>query len=82
MLGELFKSYRHAGRRPPFYYYRDKDRQKVDVLVVQDGVIYPLEIKRSASPGREDVRAFATLARLGLPIGPGGVICLAEQLCR
>lgn len=79
VLGELLKSYWHAGRRPPFYYYRDKDRQEVDLLVVQDGVIHPLEIKRSASPGREDVRAFATLARLGLPIGPGGVICLAEQ---
>ena len=40
---------------------------------------YPLEIKKTASPGKDDVRHFATLARLGIPVGPGGVICLAEQ---
>jgi len=79
IVAELLKSYWHNGRRPPFYYYRDKDQREVDLLLLQDGIIYPLEIKKSASPSREDVRHFGALARLGLPIGPGGVICLAEQ---
>lgn len=79
IVAELLKSYWHNGRRPPFYYYRDKDQREVDLLLVQDGIIYPLEIKKSASPSREDVRHFAALERLGLPIGPGGLICLAEQ---
>lgn len=48
-------------------------------MLLQDGIIYPLEIKKTASPSREDVRQFGALERLGLPIGPGGVICLAEQ---
>jgi hypothetical protein len=30
-------------------------------------------------PCRDDVRQFAALERLGLPVGPGGVICLAQQ---
>ncbi len=79
IVAELLKSYWHNGRRPPFYYYRDKDQREIDLLLVQDGIIYPLEIKKTASPSREDVRGFGTLERLGLPIGPGGVICLAEQ---
>ena len=79
IVAELLKSYWHNGRRPPFYYYRDKDQREVDLLLLQDGIIYPLEIKKSASPSREDVRHFGALERLGLPIGPGGVICLAEQ---
>jgi predicted AAA+ superfamily ATPase len=79
IVAELLKSFWHAGRRPPAYYYRDKDQHEIDLLLVQDGIAYPLEIKKTASPSRADVRHFAALERLGLPIGPGGVICLAEQ---
>jgi len=57
-----------------------KDQREVDLLLLQDGIIYPLEIKKSASPSRDyGVRHFGALERLGLPVGPGGVICLAEQ---
>jgi predicted AAA+ superfamily ATPase len=76
---ELLKSYWHTGRRPPFYHYRDKDQREIDLLIMLDGILYPLEIKKTASPGREDVRNFGALERLRLPVGPGGVICLAEQ---
>jgi len=79
IVAELLKSYWHAGRRPPLYYYRDRDQKEVDLLLVQDGIVYPLEIKKTASPSREDVRQFGALERLGLPVGTGGVICLAEQ---
>ncbi len=79
IIAELLKSYWHNGRRPPFYFYRDKDHREIDLLLIQDGIAYPLEIKKTASPSREDVRHFAALERLGLPVGPGGVICLAEQ---
>lgn len=79
VVAELLKSYWHAGRRPPFYYYRDKDLREIDLLLVQDGVAYPLEIKKTASPGRDDIRHFGALERLGLSVGQGGLICLAEQ---
>ena len=36
-------------------------------------------VKKTAAPSRDDIRHFGALERLGLPIGPGGVICLAEQ---
>lgn len=79
IVTELLKSYWHNGRRAPFFYYRDKDQREIDLLLVQDGVAYPLEIKKTAAPGKDDVRHFQALERLGLPIGPGGVICLAQQ---
>jgi uncharacterized protein len=49
-------------------------------LIVRDGKVFPLEIKKTASPGKNDIRAFQALDRLNLSIGPGGVVCLAEQL--
>jgi predicted AAA+ superfamily ATPase len=76
---ELLKGYWHNGRRAPFYFYRDRDRKEIDLLIVQDGTVYPLEFKKTASPGKGDVRNFRGLEKLGLPIGPGGVICLAEK---
>lgn len=79
VFGELLKSYWHQGRRAPFYYYRDKDQKEVDVLVVQDGTVYPLEIKKSAMPRSDDVRHFRALERLNLPVGPGALLCLVSQ---
>ncbi len=76
---ELLKSYWHNGREAPFFYYRDKDKNEIDLLIVQDGVVHPLEIKKTASPSSTDVRHFSALDRIGLPVGSGGVICLAER---
>ena len=38
-----------------------------------------MEIKKSAAPGKDAVRHFKVLEALKEPIGPGGVVCLAEQ---
>jgi hypothetical protein len=79
VMVELLKGYWHNGRRAPFHYYRDKDRTEIDLLIFQNGTAYPLEIKKTASPGREDARHFRILEKRKIPVGPGGVICLAEQ---
>lgn len=79
ILVEILKSWWHRGKSAPFFFYRDKDQKEIDLLIVQDDVIHPLEFKKSATPGRDSVRHFGTLARLDRPIGPGGVICLAES---
>jgi predicted AAA+ superfamily ATPase len=79
IMAELLKSYWHNGRRAPFYYYRDKDNKEIDLLIVQDGTAYPLEFKKSASPGKDDIRHFQALNKLKIPVGPGGLICMTEQ---
>ena len=79
IVSELLKSYRHNGRMAPFYYYRDRDGKEIDLLILRDGTIYPLEIKKTASPNKNHVRHFRVLKKLNMPIGPGGVICLTEQ---
>jgi predicted AAA+ superfamily ATPase len=79
VIGEILKSWWHAGRRAPFYFYRDKDQKEIDLLIIQDGTIYPLEIKKTASPRKEAVRHFQVLEKLGMPVGLGGVVCLAGE---
>jgi predicted AAA+ superfamily ATPase len=79
ILAELLKSYWHNGQRAPFYFYRDKDKKEIDLLIVRDGKIYPVEFKKTASPGKKDLRNFGVLDRLGVPVEQGGLICLVEQ---
>lgn len=76
---ELLKSYWHNGLEAPFFYYRDKDRKEIDLVIARDGVLYPIECKKTASPGKGDVHHFSVLESLKMPVGPGGVICLVER---
>jgi hypothetical protein len=78
-VAEILKSFLHNGRKPPLYFYRDKDKLEIDLLIFQDGTLHPIEIKKTGSPSKRDIRHFAALSKLDLPIGPGGLICLAEQ---
>ncbi|MCU0577856.1 MAG: ATP-binding protein [Desulfobacterota bacterium] len=79
IISELLKGYWHNGRSAPFYYYRDRDGKEVDLLIVQDGTVYPVECKKTASPRMDDIRHFKTLNRLGMPVGPGGIICMVDR---
>lgn len=77
---ELLKSYWHQGQQAPFYYYRDRDQREIDLLIENDGVLYPVEIKKTASPSRNTLRGMAALERLGVDRGPGAVICMVSQM--
>jgi uncharacterized protein len=80
VFSELLKSWWHRMRTPEIYYYRDKDGREIDFLLVSDGTLYPLEVKRSASPDRGWTQVFSSLARFKQPLGHGGVVCLYPQL--
>lgn len=79
VIGEMLKSWWHNGKQAPLYYYRDKDQKEIDVLIVRDGRIHPVEIKKTAQPGKDSVRHFGVLGKLGLEIGKGAVVCLVPE---
>lgn len=79
VFAEVLKSWWHQGEAPQVYYYRDRDGKEVDLLFLQDQTLYPVEIKRSASPKREWVRGFPGLDRFAEDRGEGGVVCLCPQ---
>lgn len=77
---EILKSYWHNGKHAPLYYYRDKDKKEVDLLVVQDNIIYPIECKKTSFPSSDSFRNFKALENLKVPIGNGAIVCLCETL--
>ena len=81
VFGEVLKSYYNDGIvKPPLYYYRDKDKNEID-LVIEDGdTLYPIEIKTSSDPTKAMVNAFRCLEGIpGKKVGTGAVICLAKE---
>jgi predicted AAA+ superfamily ATPase len=79
VVSEVIKSWWHRGRTPGLYFYRDKDKREIDLIFDEDGKLYPVEIKRSATVRREWARSFGPLRRLEKPVGPGAVVCLAPE---
>lgn len=82
VISEIAKSYYNKGiLELPFYFYRDKNMNEIDLLIESNGILYPLEIKKHADPQRKDISAFSQLDKIPLiKRGPGGVICLYDNL--
>jgi len=78
MLAEILKTYWHNGKQANFYFYRDRDRREVDLLIDQDNVLYPIEFKKTASPALSATKNFKALDGLGREIGSGAIVCLKE----
>lgn len=82
VIAEILKGYWHHGRRAPLHFYRDKDQKEIDLLVLRDGILHPVEIKKTTQPTRDAIRHFQvldTLRQPGLDIGHGAIICLARM---
>jgi uncharacterized protein len=79
VIAEVIKSYWHTGKSAPICYYRDTDQKEIDLLIVQDGIICPVEIKKTTAPTKKDVRHFSALKKLKIPIGPGAILCMSNS---
>ncbi|HEY5466110.1 MAG TPA: ATP-binding protein [Clostridia bacterium] len=81
VVSEIIKSYLNQGKDLPLYFYRDRDMNEIDLLIVQGDTFYPIEIKKHADPKPDDLSAFRILDRIpGAKRGPGGVVCLYDRL--
>lgn len=82
VISEIIKSYYNRGiLEPPLYFYRDRDMNEIDLLIEENGMLFPLEMKKHADPSRKNAEAFSLLDKIpGVKRGPGGVICLYDKL--
>ncbi len=80
VVTELLKSWRHNGREPRFFFYRDQKKQaEIDLLIENGGKFHPIEIKMTAHPSVDMVRHFAELKKLDVPTSTGALICMTPQ---
>ena len=87
VISEILKSYSNRGidYRYCVSYYRGRDKKKtseneIDLIIEENGTLYPVEIKRSSKVTVDQTSAFSVLD--GIPDkkrGMGAVICMCPQ---
>ena len=95
VVNEILKSYSNEGAEYDFsvYYYNGRDRKKIkkngeevpvdgeiDLILEENGILYPIEIKMSAAPKADMASEFDVLD--GVPDkkrGMGCIICLYDR---
>ena len=82
IISEIIKSYNNNSRDPRLhlYYYRDNNQKEIDLLVVDQDMIYPVEIKKSANPGKEAIKNFDIVRKFEMNSPNGIVLCLTEKI--
>jgi len=77
---EILKSWWHRIHYPDIYFYRDKDKREIDFILMKDGRLYPIEVKKAVRVERKLSRIIQPLASLGEKIDSGAIISLYPQV--
>lgn len=82
VVSEIIKSYVNQGLDPRryLYFYRDSLQKEIDLLLIKDNTIYPIEIKKSSNPGEKAAKNFSVLKFTGLDRGTGTVLCMTQAV--
>ncbi len=75
VFSQLLRGYANSGRTIRLSYFRDKLGHEVDMLLEENGKLYPIEVKMNASPALEDLGAVRHIPAGRLKIGGGIIIC-------
>ena len=71
---------------PPLgmYHWRSHGASEVDLILEQNGIFYPIEIKLTSNPTSKDTRGITAFQKTypNLKIAPGLVICTCEKFIR
>lgn len=80
VVAEIIKTYQNAGQEPFLYYYRDKDVREIDLILERDGKLFPIEIKKMASPPQKLTKVFDLIDKSPLQRSTSAILCMADQL--
>ena len=77
VISEIIKSYAHNATETGLYYYRDRDKKEIDLVIETNGKLYPVEIKKSTHPNKMDIKKFSVIPEEKM--GEGAVVCLSDR---
>ena len=82
VVTQVIKSLTNNGFDPRLhlYYYRDTLKREIDLLIVRNGQMYPVEIKKSTHPDQKAAKHFDLVDQFPYRRQPGIILCLADRL--
>ncbi len=87
VVSEILKSYSNEGKDYKFsiFYYRGKDKNsssenEIDLVIEEDGILYPVEIKMSGNPKANMGATNQVLDKIeNKKRGMGAIVCLIDK---
>lgn len=79
VVGEFMRNYAYAERGAKLYFYRDSNQKEIDMIIEQDNILHPVEIKKSTNPDRKIVKTFSVLDRTNAESGEGAIVCMTDR---
>lgn len=82
VISEIIKSYYNSGHdSKDIYFYRDKDKKEIDLIIEKDNILYPIEIKKSAQPTIDMAKSLSVLHKIpGKTVGQGCILCQCDKM--
>ena len=74
-FSQVLRGYANSAHTIRLSYFRDKLGHEVDMLLEENGKLYPIEVKLSSSPALEDLGAVRHIPTGRLKLGGGIIIC-------
>ena len=78
VVGEFIRNVAYGKNKVNLNFYRDKNMKEIDLILEENGVLHPIEIKKASAPERSLTRAFSVLKSAEKTIGNGGVVCMTD----
>lgn len=82
VISEIIKSYLNHGIEPPLYYFRDKEKHEIDLIIEKNGIIYPIEIKLASTIKNNHISNIKYYKKItgNRNIADSTVICLSDRI--
>jgi len=81
VVSEIIKSFKNNGYLDmPIYFYRDKDMKEIDLIIKYNDNLYPIEIKKTASPNLSMTKNFYLLHKaIGYKVDNEIILSLVDK---
>lgn len=76
IVNEIYKNIVNRGEKPNLYFYRNNSKEEIYLIIEKNGIIHPIEIKKSANP-KNPLKNFKAIEG---NIGTGYVYCLCNDI--
>lgn len=82
VVTEIIKSYSNNGLDPRryLYYYRDTNKKEIDLIIINNGKAYPIEIKKNSNPQIKASKNFDIVKNFNIPSGEGIILCTSRNI--
>lgn len=80
IVNEIMKSYSNNCTSCRFYYYRDSNKNEIDLIILKDAKAHLVECKSGISFDRSDVKAFKNMKTSCYEIGESCIICNTDVI--